>query len=286
MARPILSPALLAVVALFGLGGRAMASPSTTLTFEGREMIVHAPERLPPAGARALVIVLHGGLGNADRIANPQGGVQSEGGMNLDAEADADGFVVAYLNGRPVTRMLGDTFRGWNASGGCCGVPAQENVDDVAYISGAVAELERRYGVDPKRVYGLGHSNGAMMVQRVMCEAGVLAAGVAISGPLNLDAPRCPGAEGRRILALHGADDRNVPLAGGVGPFGLSRLAFRSEAEAREVMTGSGAAYTLQVLPGVDHALPHIAAAIQTGEGISLAHKVAVFFGLARPSHG
>jgi polyhydroxybutyrate depolymerase len=246
-------------------------------------MIVHLPDRMPPSGARAMVIVLHGGLGNADRIAGQKGGVQSESAMNLDAKAEADGFIVVYLNGTQVTRRLGAQFLGWNAGGGCCGVPAQQGVDDVAYISGAVGELVRRYGVDPARVYGVGHSNGAMMVQRMICETHVLAAGVAISGPLNLDVKRCADGRGRRILAIHGADDRNVPVDGGAGPLGLSHVAYRSEAQSREAMTASGAAYTLQVLPGVDHALAHIATALQAGEGVSLAHKIALFFGLTRP---
>lgn len=273
---------LLALLAFSSFAGHTAAGPSSTVSWGGREIVVHAPDHMPAPGARALVIVLHGGLGNADRIANGQGGLQSESGMNLDTEADANGFVVAYLNGTPVTRMMGPKFLGWNAGGGCCGVPAQQDVSDTAYISGAVAELVRRYGVDPARVYGVGHSNGAMMVQRMLCETRVLAAGVAISGPLNLDVQHCPAAEGRRILALHGADDRNVPLDGGVGPFGLSRLSFRSEAQSRQVMTASGATYILQILPGVDHALPHIAAAVRQTEGISLAHKLAAFFGLAR----
>ena len=284
MARINLVLPFFALLALPVLGGGALAGPSVTETWDGRDMVVHAPDHMPPPGSRALVIVLHGGLGNADHIARQQGGGgQSERAMNLDAEADADGFVVAYLNGTPVTRFLGDRFLGWNAGGGCCGVPAQQGVDDVAYISGAVDALVRRYGVDPARVYGLGHSNGAMMVQRMMCESRVLAAGVAISGPLNLDAEHCASAGGRRILALHGADDRNVPLNGGVGPAGVSRLAYRSEAQSRQIMTSSGAVYTLQVLPGVDHALPHIAAAVQSNEGTTLAHKTALFFGLTRP---
>ncbi len=263
------------------LSGRADAGPSTTETWAGRELVLHVPDRLPPKGARALVIVLHGGLGNADRIAGRQGGMQSESGMNLDAEADADRFIVAYLNGTPVTRRLGDRFLGWNAGGGCCGVPAQQGVDDLAYITGAVDDLAKRYGVDRARVYGLGHSNGAMMVQRLICEGQALSAGVAISGPLNTGAERCPAAKGRRVLAIHGADDRNVPLGGGVGSRGLSGTSYRSEAQSRETMVRSGADYTLEVLPGVDHALPHIAAAIQSGQGTSLAHKVAVYFGLA-----
>lgn len=284
MARPPVTVAILTLLAAAAPLEPAQAKPSTTETWGGRALIVHVPDRLPPEGARALVIVMHGGLGNADRIAGQQGGVQSESAMNLDAEADADGFIVAYLNGTPVTRVLGDRFLGWNAGGGCCGVPEEKGVDDVAYVAGAVDELARRYGVDRTRVYGLGHSNGAMMVQRVMCETTVFAAGVAISGPLNFDADRCPGAKDRRILAIHGSEDRNVPFDGGVGPRGLSRLAFRSEAQSRETMIRFGASYTIQALPGVDHAMAHIAAAIQEREGVSLAHKVAVFFGLAPAS--
>lgn len=268
---------------IFGLAAMivpAHAAPSTRETIAGREAIVHVPDRLPPAGARALVIVLHGGLGNADRIAGRQGGAQSESAMNLDAEADADGFIVAYLNGTPVTRRLGERFLGWNAGGGCCGVPAQQAVDDVAFVTRVVDDMVRRHGVDRARVYGLGHSNGAMMVQRVLCETTALAAVVAISGPLNLDTDRCPGAKGRRILAIHGADDRNVPLDGGIGSLGLARVAYRSEAQSRESMVRSGATYALDVLPGVDHALPHIAAAVQERDGASLAHKVAEFFKL------
>lgn len=275
---------VLPLIGLLGamvLGAQAHASPSTTEMWAGRKLVVHVPDRLPSPGARALVIVLHGGLGNADRIAGQQGGVQSESAMNLDAEADADGFIVAYLNGTPVTRRLGDRFLGWNAGGGCCGVPAQLGIADVAYVAGVIEEMARRHGVDRARVYGLGHSNGAMMVQRVMCETPSLAAAVAISGPLNLDVERCPGAEGRRILAIHGAEDRNVPINGGVGPRGLSHLNFRSEAQSRAAMTRSGASYTIDVLSGVDHALPHIAAAVEAADKVSLAHKVAVFFGLA-----
>jgi hypothetical protein len=60
-----------------------------------------------------------------------------------------------------------------------------------------------------------------------------------------------------------------------------SQLRPAGEAQSRLAMTRSGAAYTLEVLPGADHALPHIAAAVQACDRVSLAHKVAAFFGLA-----
>jgi poly(3-hydroxybutyrate) depolymerase len=265
------------VAALFALSP-ALAAPAGDLTdsYGGRAMIVHVPEKMPASGARALVIVLHGGLGNADRIA----GQQAESGLNMDAIADKDGFVVAYLNGTPVTRFLGAKFLGWNAGGGCCGQPAQNGTDDVAYIGGAVGYLAGKYGVDRSRVFAIGHSNGAMMAQRMICETRVFAGAVAISGPLNLDTTHCPSAKGLSVLAIHGADDANVPIAGGTGSKGLARVAFKSEAQSQVVMTASVARYTLQVVPGADHYLDHIGARIQQSEGVSIGEKAARAFGI------
>ena len=274
--------ATLAAAVLMALGAStpapARANEPTVLDVAGREVLVHVPPQPMSVGSRTLVIVLHGGLGNARRIA-PR---RSEGGLNLDAVADRDGFVVAYLNGTPVSRRLGDRFLGCNAGGGCCGLAAEDDVDDVAYVGGVIDTLVQRYGIDRTRVFGLGHSNGAMMTERVICETTLYAAAVSISGPLNIDVPRCPGASGRRVLAIHGADDQNVPIAGGVGPKGLSRIAFRSQESARRTFTDAGATYTLQVVPGADHFLDHIDAAIEKTEGVTIAEKSAAFFGLVQ----
>jgi polyhydroxybutyrate depolymerase len=248
-----------------------------TEAFGGRDMLVFVPSRLPPKGSRALVVVLHGGLGNAQRIASGQ----FESGLNMNAVAEKDGFIVAYLNGTPVTRYFGPRMLGWNAGGGCCGLSAENQIDDVGYIEGAVANLEARYGVDPARVFGMGHSNGAMMTQRLMCETRLYAAAVAISGPLNLPATACPDARGKRILAIHGADDRNVPIAGGEGTEGFSRTPYSSEDRSSQTFIASGAAYTLEIVPGADHKLDNIEAVIEQTDGVSIAEKAARFFGLA-----
>ena len=254
-------------------------SPATardeTESFGGRDMIVHVPDRLPPSGTRALVVVLHGGLGNAGRIA----GRQSESGLNMDDVADKHGFIVVYLNGTAATR-LGGKMLAWNAGGGCCGQPFRNNVDDVGYIRGAVGWLAGKYGIDRKRVFGTGHSNGAVMTQRLMCETTLYAAAISISGPIGADTTQCPAARGHRILAIHGADDQNVPVAGGRGTKGVSGVTFGSEEHARQVFAASGASYTLQIVPGADHMLDHISAAILKTEDISLAEKSARFFGI------
>jgi len=263
--------------ALLCVSNALAAAPGVTHeNYGGRTLLVYVPSRLPAKGARALVVVLHGGLGNAQRIESRQ----SENGLNMDVVAEKGGFVVAYLNGTPVTRFFGSDKLGWNAGGGCCGQPAEKNVDDVSYIKGAIDYLVGQYGIDRNRIFGIGHSNGAMMTQRLMCETGIYAAAVPISGPLNLESGNCSAASGKRILAVHGAEDENVPVAGGRGTKGISRTIFNSEERTRQTFTNAGASYNLQVVRGADHKLDHIEDAMQQAEGQSIAEKSARFFGL------
>lgn len=229
-----------------------------------------------------MVVVLHGGLGNANRIEYSQGG---EGGLNMDRLADKYGFIVAYLNGTPVTRRMGADKLGWNAGGGCCGLSAARNVDDIGYIKKAVDHLQSEYGLDRARIYGIGHSNGAMMAQRLACETDVLAAVVAVSGPLNLNTSSCPAARGKRILAIHGSDDDNVPVAGGRGSSQLSDATYNSEDRSRQIFTSSGGSYTLKLVQGADHKFAHIDSVVEQTDGKSIAESAAEFFGLTETGH-
>lgn len=263
-------------IPLLQFSNASAATGATEENFEGRSLVVYVPQRLPAPGQRALVVVLHGGLGNAQHI---EAG-QSEHGLNMDRVADKSGFIVAYLNGTAATRRLAPDMLGWNAGGGCCGQPAETNVDDVRYILGVVDHLAAEYSIDKQRIYGIGHSNGAMMTQRVMCETGLYAAAVSISGPLNLENANCRLARGKRILAIHGADDANVPIAGGQGSQGLSRAVYNSEDRTRQTFIAAGASYDLLVVPGADHKLDHLGEALQKTDGQSIAEKAAQFFGL------
>jgi polyhydroxybutyrate depolymerase len=247
--------------------GQATASE----IFQGREMLVHVPTTLPESGKRALVVVLHGGLGNASHIHDI---------LNMDPVADHDGFIVVYLNGSRASAKLGERFRAWNAGGGCCGQPSEQAVDDAGYIRAAVAYLAGRYGIDRTKVFGVGHSNGAMMTQRLMCEGGLYRAAMPVSGPLQLDVTSCPAASGESILAVHGAVDENVPIAGGRGTKGFSGVDFRSQQVSREVFETSGASYRLLVVQGADHSLATVDSLLAGSTGKSLAQTAAEFFNL------
>ena len=124
-----------------------VTATTLTETIAGRNAILYQPTNLSPVGSRALVVVLHGGMGNAERISS----LRSEGSLNLNAVADAGGFMVAYLNGTRVSSVLGPNMLGWNA-GACCGLPADLRVDDVAYLTQAIGAIAERYGINLKGV--------------------------------------------------------------------------------------------------------------------------------------
>jgi poly(3-hydroxybutyrate) depolymerase len=241
-------------------------------SFDGRDMILYIPSRLPPPGQRGMVVALHGGGGNARYM---------QAHLKMDGIAERHGFIVAYLNGSNAAGRFAGNMKAWDAGNGCCGAAYNAKVDDIGYIGGAVHYLARKYGVDPKRVYGIGHSNGAMMTQTLMCETDLYDAAVSLAGALMAEAAVCPNARGKTILAIHGADDANVPPGGGKGTKGVTNIDYRSEVDSKALFERAGGKYFIQWLPGTDHGLEHIGAALQRTEGISLAEKAARFFGLA-----
>jgi poly(3-hydroxybutyrate) depolymerase len=242
-------------------------------SYAGRDMILYVPSRLSPQGQRAMVVALHGGGGDAQFIKDH---------LKMDGVAEKYGFIVAYLNGSDASARLPGRMKAWNAGNGCCGEPYKTKVDDVGYITAAVHYLARKYGVNPKRIYGIGHSNGAMMTETLMCETGLYQSAIALAGSLMAEVNSCAGARGKTLLAIHGMDDANVPPGGGNGTRGVTNIAFKSESASKAKFESSGGNYIIQMLPGTDHNLEHIGATIRKTEGISLAEKAARFFGLAR----
>ena len=143
-----------------------------------------------------LVVVLHGNGGTGVRIA---------GWSAFDAEAERNGFVVAYP----------DALRGaWNYVRGIPGYP--ETPDDTAFLRSLVARVHADQGTDPHRTFVVGYSNGGFMAQRLLCEAaGDFAGAVAVSaaGFAGLEG-LCATAPPRSLALMHGTADTNVPWDG------------------------------------------------------------------------
>ncbi|MCV7122686.1 polyhydroxybutyrate depolymerase [Mycobacterium lacus] len=153
-----------------------------------------------PTGLSAsapLVVMLHGAFGNAAR---------AERAYGWDELAESDKFLVAYPDGLNWT---------WNVNGGgCCGRPAREGVDDVAFITAAVADIAKNVSINPSRVYATGISNGGIMSYTLACNTGVFAA-IGPDAATQLDPCRSP--HPTSVMHIHGTADRLIPYGGGSG---------------------------------------------------------------------
>jgi polyhydroxybutyrate depolymerase len=166
-----------------------------------RTYLLHLPPVYEGKRPLPLVIVLHGGGGNAP------GAVRMTG---FSEKADKEGFVVVYSNG---SGRLKNRLLTWN-SGNCCGYALDNNVDDVGFIRALIDELVKTRAIDPKRVYVTGMSNGGMMTYRLACElSDKIAAAAPVAGALNLE--NCQPAHPVSMIIFHGTADEHVLYDGG-----------------------------------------------------------------------
>ncbi|HYD19015.1 MAG TPA: PHB depolymerase family esterase [Patescibacteria group bacterium] len=163
---------------------------------------MHVPKDLEGKPGLPVMMVLHGGGGNAK-------GMQVMTGM--DGVADKNGFIAVYPEGYGSPMI--DSMRTWNA-GTCCGAAVRKDVDDVGYIGAVIDALSSTYKIDTRRVYATGHSNGAMMSYRLACEMSDRIAAIAPNAgqrgfsPCNLKRP-VP------VMHIHGTEDPCALYGGG-----------------------------------------------------------------------
>lgn len=168
-------------------------------------------------GPRPLVVVMHGGGGNAREV-------QATTGFIELARREGLFVVFPFGTGRWRDRLL--TFN----AGRCCGWAKNQGVDDAGFIAQVVKNLVRELPVDPRRVYATGLSNGGMMSYRLACEHSDLFAAIApVAGSLALDG--CAPWRGVSVIAFHGTADEHVLWQGGVGQKGLAKDVRLSQAQ-------------------------------------------------------
>lgn len=195
---------LLCALLLPGVTAAAEVAGAHELSFGGTEhrYLLRLPAvPLDRGKPLPLVIVLHGGGGNADNAERMTG---------FTAKARQRGFIVVYPEGSGRRR---DRLLTWNAKH-CCGYAMREKVDDVGFIDALIAQLSRDYPIDAHRIYATGMSNGAMMAHRLGAELPQRFAAIAtVVGTLFGDevVPKSPVS----ALMINGMLDHHVPYLGG-----------------------------------------------------------------------
>jgi polyhydroxybutyrate depolymerase len=190
----------------------AANSPAELVVGGDRPVTVRVPASYDASRPAPLLILLHGYTGSGDQI---------DADFGLAEAAQQHGFVYAAPDGT----IDNDGNRFWNATDACCNFD-RSSVDDVAYLSSVISDIQGELAIDPKRIAVVGHSNGGFMSYRMACERSELVAAiVSLAGATFADPADCKPREPVSVAQVHGTVDEvihfngGVPLTDGTGPY-------------------------------------------------------------------
>ncbi len=162
---------------------------------------LHVPAAVQDEGAGApLVIMLHGGGGDGERIARITG---------WGALAEEAGFLCAFPNGY-LRQWYDDRNLKRSAK-------HPDYLDDVGFLARMIDAIAEAHSIDAGRVYLCGASNGAMLAYKCARELNRRIAAIgAVMGalPENTPALGAPSAP-MPVTMVHGTRDPIVPFHGG-----------------------------------------------------------------------
>jgi polyhydroxybutyrate depolymerase len=199
--RATLTVAVLALAACSSHKTFPINAQPTNALVRARPYDVDPPDGWSNGKPLPLLVVLHGYGAN---------GFSQEAFFGLHSIVDARQILVAFPDG--TVDQTGAHF--WNATDACCNFYGS-NVDDVAYLNALLDDVQINYNVDKRRIYLVGHSNGAFMAHRVACDSSARIAGVmAFAGDVWKDPSKCNPSQPVPLLQIHGDADNMVPYQG------------------------------------------------------------------------
>ncbi|MGB5820937.1 MAG: PHB depolymerase family esterase [Saonia sp.] len=175
-----------------------------TLEHQGnlREYVLHIPPVYDGTEETPLVIVLHGGSGNAESV---------QGFTQMNPVSDQNGFLVAYPQG------FGPTPPGYSWADGRATSATEMSIDDVGFIEKLIVELETEFNINSDSIYVCGFSNGGFMTQKLACELENTFAGIGTLGStIGTDVlNQCATSQNIPMIFMLGDADSFVPYEGG-----------------------------------------------------------------------
>jgi polyhydroxybutyrate depolymerase len=202
-----------------------------------REYFVFLPSSYAGMQARPVAIFMHGYGGTAT-------GTEAEVEQGLNFYAEKYGYIMVYP--QSTWFMAGDSAEtrwevtSWNhlsgnfdtgpggpicekeypgelcapECGSCSKCAWTSCHDDIGFLEKLVAEVSADLHVDRNSIFVAGFSNGAMMANRIGCEASELFAAVALIGGRLERGYGCTPEKKLPLLQINGGQDRTVPYDG------------------------------------------------------------------------
>ena len=160
----------------------------------GRKVQIAVPFEMIDDTPRPLVISLHG-YGGSHTFQN-----HMFPAVSFVASKD---FILATPRG---------ISRSWSFS-------AKKN-RDIDFVVGLIKALKERYPVDSKKVFLVGHSNGAVLALNVACKGTIVAGVVSIGGFVNYpDGENVCWVSPKPTIFIHGLKDSIVPYSEGFASY-------------------------------------------------------------------
>ncbi len=154
-----------------------------------------------------LLLAFHGAGGSGENM-------RQATGYEFESLADKNGFIVAYPDGYQ---------NSWNDCRRSTPLGAKkEDIDDLGFIRGLIAQVQKDYAINPSQVFAVGLSNGAHFNYRLAVELNDQISAVAVvAANFSQDDDSVCRVSGKPIpvLIMNGTSDPLNPYEGGVANF-------------------------------------------------------------------
>lgn len=173
----------------------------------GRRVRIEIPSDFDPGKTYPILFLFHGMGGRIEGLSNYN---QKRG---TSAESICRGNCIGVI---PQGHLSPWNLPSWNLAVQGVNDGLESNADDVAFVEAIIKELSKYPQINTSKVFGIGYSNGAGMVQILAAESDLFQGVAAFA--TNLIHGREPKNKEHKVMVLqfHGMRDLVIPYNGGL----------------------------------------------------------------------